>query len=258
MQDLKIAMVQSMLHWEKIDENLSMFTQKILPLGEEIDLIILPEMFTTGFTMNAQEVAEEMDGKGVQWMLDMAKLKDAVITGSLIIKEEDKYYNRLIWALPDGTYQYYDKRHLFSMAGEEKVFTPGKRKLVVEWKGWKICPMICYDLRFPVWARNKEGYDLLIYIACWPERRIQHWRKLLPARAIENESFVVGVNRYGDDGNGIRYNGESMLVNPMGEVMVDITYMEGITVNTLDYNEITLMRRYMPFLKDMDSFNITT
>jgi predicted amidohydrolase len=256
MQDLKLALVQSTLQWEDVDGNLKMFTEKLEKVTSGPDIIILPEMFTTGFTMHPKGLAESMDGKAVKWMTETAKSKKAVITGSLIVEEKDHFYNRLIWACPDGTLDYYDKHHLFSMAGEEKVYTPGNKKLVVEVNGWKICPMVCYDLRFPVWIRNTENYDLLIFSANWPEKRILHWRKLLQARAIENQCYVAGVNRYGQDGNEIRYEGSSMVVDPMGEIQTEIVCMDSIAVQSLNYSEITKVRRHMPFLKDMDRFTI--
>jgi predicted amidohydrolase len=257
MQDLKIALIQSILHWEAVDANLKMFTDKIENISTSSDIIILPEMFTSGFTMHPERVAQGMNGIAVNWMLEMADKKNAVICGSLIISEHGKYYNRLIWAKPDGSLDFYDKRHLFSMAGEEKVYQPGHKKLIVEVKSWKICPMVCYDLRFPVWIRNSEQYDLLIFSANWPEKRISHWRKLLQARAIENQCFVAGVNCYGSDGNGVNYNGCSMVVDPMGEILSEIIDMDSIAVQNLQKEDITRIRRYMPFLKDMDPFTIS-
>jgi predicted amidohydrolase len=256
MQDISIALVQSHLHWEDREANLAMFDSKLDELTSYADIIILPEMFSTGFSMRPQDLAEGMDGPSVSWMQQKAADKNAVITGSLIIEEKDAYFNRLIWSQPDGSLSWYNKRHLFSMAGEEKVYFPGNEKLIVEWKGWKICPMICYDLRFPVWTRNVENYDLLIFAANWPERRIQHWRKLLQARAIENQCYVAGVNRTGSDGSGINYTGNSMLVDPQGEIQAEIDNMESIAVCELKREVITHTRRYMPFLRDKDEFRL--
>lgn len=249
-------MVQTHLHWEKPEDNRKMFEDKLEDLQTPADIFLLPEMFTTGFTMEPKELAESMSGKSVAWMQKMANLKNAVITGSLIIEENGAYYNRLIWMQPDGQVQWYNKKHLFSMAGEDEVYFPGSEKLLVSWKGWKICPMICYDLRFPVWVRNTEDYDLLLFAANWPERRIMHWRKLLQARAIENQCFVIGVNRVGLDGNGVNHTGNSMAVDPMGEILIEIENQDSIAIASLDYDEITRARRYMPFLKDRDSFEL--
>jgi omega-amidase len=257
MQDLKIAMVQSQLHWEDIDANLSMFGDKISAINEQVDIIVLPEMFATGFSMKPEGKAEKMDGKSINWMKSMASKSNAVVTGSLMMEEDGKFYNRLIWMRPDGTYSYYNKRHLFSMAGEEKVYTPGNKKLIETVKGWKICPMICYDLRFPVWIRNLENYDVLIFAANWPEKRIQQWRKLLQARAIENQCFVIGLNRVGKDGNDFAYIGHSMMVDTQGEIQLEIENEEKTAIVTLNYESLTLTRRYMPFLADRDQFELT-
>jgi len=254
MQDLKIAMVQSFQHWEDIDANLKMFGEKIRSISEPVDIIVLPEMFSTGFSMNPASLYETMDGKAVNWMKAMASESKAVIAGSLIIKENENYYNRLVWIRPDGSYNTYDKRHLFSMAGEEKVFAPGSEKLIVVVNGWKICPMVCYDLRFPVWIRNVENYDLLLFVANWPDKRIEHWRKLLQARAIENQCFVVGVNRVGLDGNEIPYTGHSMFVNSQGEIQAEIIDEEKIEIINLNDESLNITRKYMPFLNDRDGF----
>lgn len=257
MHDLKVALVQSDIKWHDIHYNIRMFERKLLDFTTEADLVLLPEMFTTGFTMDAGEFAETMNGKTIEWMLSIAAEINAVITGSIIIKEADKYFNRLIWARPDGTLDYYDKRHLFSMAGEEKVYTPGNKKLIVELNGWKICPMICYDLRFPAWVRNQENYDLSVFVASWPEKRISHWRKLIQARSIENQCYTIGVNRIGSDNNEINYNGSSMIIDPMGEIKIEMILSNSVVVKTLYYDEITRIRRYMPFLKDQDNYAIT-
>jgi omega-amidase len=256
MQDLKVALVQSHLHWEKPADNRKMFEDKLEDMQTPADIFLLPEMFTTGFTMEPKGLAENMSGETVAWLQKIANLKNAVVTGSIIIEENGAYYNRLIWMQPDGQVQWYNKKHLFSMAGEEKVYFPGSEKLLVTWKGWKICPMICYDLRFPVWVRNVEDYDLLLFAANWPERRIMHWRKLLQARAIENQCFVIGVNRVGLDGKGINHTGNSMAVDPMGEILLEIENQDAIAIASLDQDELVRARRYMPFLKDRDSFEL--
>ena len=202
MKDLQIAIIQTDILWEDIEGNLKKFSKLISTIDQSVDLIVLPEMFSTGFSMRSNEMAESMDGKAVLWMKEMASSTNACITGSVIIKDMGKNYNRLIWATPNGEVSHYDKRHLFRMSKEQEHFSAGEKKLIVELKGWKICPLICYDLRFPVWARNKENYELLIYVANWPAPRKKVWETLLQARAIENISYVVGVNRIGEDGNG--------------------------------------------------------
>jgi predicted amidohydrolase len=259
MQTLKIALVQADQKWEDKAGNLALFEERLNDIQkqeERPDIIVLPEMFTTAFTMEPEKLAEGMDGEGVNWMQRMARKLNAIITGSLIIKESGAYFNRLIWMMPDGSMSFYNKRHLFSMAGEEKVYFPGTEKLIVEYKGWKICPVVCYDLRFPVWLRNTERYDVLIVAANWPERRIQHWRKLLQARAIENQCYVAGVNRVGVDGNQFNYSGSTMYVDPMGEILSELVNEEGIILAELQREVLTHTRRYMPFLNDMDSFTI--
>jgi omega-amidase len=220
MDNLKITVFQGYLFWENIDKNLQNITLRLENIREKTDLIILPEMFTTGFTMNAAQFSEPMDGKSMKWMYDIAQKYNAVITGSLIIKDENKYYNRLIWMRPDGTYEYYDKRPLFAMGKEDDTYTAGDKRLIVELNGWKICPMICYDLRFPVWLRNVDAeYDLMIFVANWPERRALHWRTLIPARAIENQAYVIAVNRVGHDGNEVYHSGDSTCIDPNGKVI---------------------------------------
>ena len=256
MQTLKVALVQAYLHWEDKKANLDMFNHKLEGIAEEVDIMVLPEMFATGFSMTPEGLEETMDGSIVAWMKSISVKKNAAITGSLIVKENGNYYNRLIWVQPDGTIHTYDKHHLFSMTGEEKVYTPGNEKLVIDWRGWKICPMICFDLRFPVWIRNVEMYDALIFVANWPERRVQHWRKLLQARAIENQCFVVGVNRVGADGNGITHTGNSMFVDQLGEIQLEIEDIEDIKIVEFNRDALTHTRRYMQFLKEMDSFDL--
>ena len=254
--ELSIALVQTSLHWENADANLNMLDERLLGLAGKSDIIVLPEMFSTGFSMNAENLAEEMHGKSVQWMIEKSRQLNSVITGSLIIKEKEHYFNRLVWAQPDGIIFHYDKRHLFSMAGEEKVYSPGNKKLIIEYKDWKICPLICFDLRFPVWIRNVEEYDALIFVANWPERRIQHWRKLLAARAIENQSYVIGVNRVGEDGNEFGYTGHSAAIDPMGDTMIEIENEEKTVIVTLIKEEVIKLRRYMQFLRERDNFKI--
>jgi omega-amidase len=257
MQDLKVALVQTDLVWENKKQNLSNIEKSIELLSADIDVIILPEMFNTGFSMNPAPIAETMEGDAVNWMKRISHEKNAAITGSLIITEGNGYYNRLIWMLPDGSYSFYDKKHLFTLAGEQNFYKAGNKSIIVEYKGWKICPMICYDLRFPVWLRNTENYDCLIVVANWPERRISHWEHLLVARAIENQCFVIGVNRVGTDGNDFYYNGSTMIVNPMGKKMLKISDLNTVVVASLKYNQITQIRKDLPFLNDRDQFSIS-
>ncbi|TSJ39259.1 amidohydrolase [Mucilaginibacter corticis] len=257
MENLKITSFQGYLFWEKIDQNLQNIALRLSGIREKTDLIILPEMFNTGFTMNASELAEPMGGKTMQWMHKIAKQYDCVVTGSLIIAEKGKYYNRLIWMLPEGTCNYYDKRHLFALGKEHHTYTAGTKKLIVELKGWKICPMICYDLRFPVWMRNvKETYDLLLIVANWPERRALHWRTLIPARAVENQAYVIGVNRVGHDGNEVYHSGDSTCIDPNGNVVYYKRDEEDVYTFTIVADEIQKTRRAMPFLKDADEFTL--
>ena len=258
-ENLNIALIQSHLAWENPVHNRLMFSQKILGLDEKVDLVILPEMFTTGFTMNAAEVAETMSGVTVEWMAKMASLKNCAVTGSVIIEEKGKYYNRLIFMLPDGSFQYYDKHQLFTLAKEEEVFTAGNTQVIIEYQGWKIKPLICYDLRFPVWARNTEDYDVLLYVASWPHMRIQAWDSLLKARAIENMCYCIGVNRVGLDGKGFEYNGHSTVYNALGEQLVEEAPVETETIlyNSLQKSHISQLRSKLGFLADRDSFTIT-
>jgi len=257
-KDLKVTIVQTNLAWENVDANLSSFSQKLESLEpSSTDLIVLPEMFSTGFTMNASTVAESMNGKAVEWMAKIAAQKNAVITGSCIIKDDGKFYNRLIWMRPDGTYEYYNKRHTFRMAEENKTYASGDKKLIVELAGWKICPLVCYDLRFPVWSRNTGNYDCLIYVANWPERRSYAWRHLLIGRAIENQSYVVGVNRIGKDGKDIDYSGYSVVLNAKGEPISNTKpNTESIETVSLSYQELENYRKEFPVSLDADKFSI--
>ncbi len=256
MQDLKVALLQSSLHWEDAASNRQMFDEKLASVLDDRDVILLPEVFTTGFSMNVENLAEPAEGPSMKWMATWAEKKDAVIAGSLIIKEKEKFYNRLIWMHPDGSYRYYNKRHLFVMAKEDKHFTHGKEKLILEWRGWKLCPLICFDLRFPAFVRNQEYYDAMICVANWPAKRSGHWRTLLPARAVENQCYVVAVNRTGADGNDIEHRGDSCLIDPMGETLLSAAWQENILNASLQKESITKTRRYMPFLEDQDSYKL--
>lgn len=269
--NLKITIIQSELHWENIAKNLAMFSEKIDSINVVTDVIVLPEMFTTGFTMNAKKLAETMDGKTVAWMKQHAKNKGAVIIGSLIITENNNFYNRLIWAQPNGEVYHYDKRHLFRMANEHETFSSGNSRLIMAWKGWKICPLVCYDLRFPVWSRNKSitphssltthhpspAFDCLIYVANWPEARKEPWSKLLEARAIENQVYVVAVNRVGLDGKDIPYSGNSAVIDPKGYVISNIiAHQNSIQTIELNRQELEDFREKFPVGLDGDDFEI--
>jgi omega-amidase len=224
---------------------------------EKTDLIVLPEMFNTGFSMNATELAEPMQGKTMQWMLEVADRYDCVVTGSLIIEEQGKYYNRMIWMLPDGSFEKYDKHHLFSMGDENKFYTAGAEQVVVELKGWKIRLAICYDLRFPVWLKNQQDtYDILLVIASWPDKRSSHWKALIPARAIENQSYVIGVNRVGHDGNETYHSGHSMCIDAYGNTVYYKPEDEDLYTFSITYEDLVKTRRSFPFLKDGDDFKI--
>ncbi len=255
MQDLNVSLVQPDIAWENKSANLEKY-DNLLKEVINPDVVVLPEMFNTGFSMKAPDLAESMDGQSIEWLAEKAKRLQSVVMGSLIIEERGNYYNRLVWMQPDGQRHTYDKRHLFSMTEEPKYFTPGKAKLIVEWKGWKICPMVCFDLRFPVWIRNAEEYDCFIVNANWPERRSNHWRTFLQSRAIENQVYCIGVNRVGKDGNEVYFCGDSMVVDPLGEPRVHTKHSEQVLNYTLDYEEIRKIRRYMPFLKERDQFNL--
>lgn len=255
METIKITIFQAYLFWENVEKNLNNLELRLSSLREKTDLILLPEMFNTGFTNNVEKCAETMDGPTMHWLYEMSKKFDCVVAGSLIIQEEGKYYNRFVWMSPNGSFVKYDKRHLFGMAGEDQYFEPGNQRVILQLKGWKICPMICYDLRFPVWSRNQnEAYDLLVYIASWPDKRSGHWRSLIPARAIENQAFVIGVNRVGYDGNEIYYSGGSMCISPMGDVVYYKPEDEDLYTFTLNPKDLITARTEFPFLKDGDDF----
>ncbi|RKS26161.1 putative amidohydrolase [Flavobacterium endophyticum] len=253
---MKIALIQAPLIWENPQANREYFEERINSIEQEIDLIILPEMFTTGFTMNPKNVAETMQSETILKLKDLAKNKNTAIIGSLIIVENEKYYNRLIFVFPSGEIEYYDKRHLFSLAGEEKIYTSGKEKQIVEYKGWKICPMICYDLRFPVFSRNTEDYDLLLYVANWPKPRTNAWDILLKARSVENMCYTLGVNRIGFDESGHEYVGHSQAIDFLGNTIINAEESEGIIIADLDKNAMLEARHKFGFLNDRDAFEI--
>lgn len=258
MEDLlKAAIVQTDIIWENPNQNRINFSFKINGLSNDVDLIILQEMFVTGFTNHVQNFYENMDGETVQWMLQKAHEKEALLIGSLIIKEGEEFFNRLIVAFPNGELKYYDKRHLFSYAGEDDVFTAGNSRLVFDYKGFKICPLVCYDLRFPVWSRNTKDIDVLIYIANWPKPRINAWDILLKARAIENLCYVIGVNRLGKDFNNLEYLGHSAVIDAMGNSVLDFEEGKEMTKTiTLSKDHIENTRSKFDFLADKDEFEI--
>lgn len=254
-ETLKIALIQSDLVWENPAENRDNFTKKIKSIVEAVDVIILPEMFSTGFTMNAKAVAETMNGDTVNWMKELAFKQNAAIVGSLVILDENKFYNRLLFVEPSGEITRYDKRHTFTLVGEEKIYTAGDNKIIIDYKGWKICPLICYDLRFPVWARNIEDYDVLLYVANWPTPRVSAWDVLLKARAIENMSYCIGVNRVGIDGVNSKYSGHSAVYNVLGEGLSAIKPNEEyIEIVTLEKRHISAYRNKFKFLNNRDFF----
>lgn len=258
-QNLKVTVFQAYLFWENIDKNLQNIGLRLSGgVREKTDLIVLPEMFSTGFSMKAKELAEEMDGKTMQWLSKTAANYDCVVTGSLIIKENGHYYNRMVWMLPSGEYQFYDKHHLFTMGDEDKNFTAGNQQLIVELKGWKIRLAVCYDLRFPVWLRNKDAaYDILLLVASWPDKRSSHWRTLIHARAIENQSYVIAVNRVGHDGNQVYHSGHSMCIDPHGNTVYYKPEDEDLYTFSINYTDLEKTRMQFPFLKDADHFNIS-
>lgn len=256
MSTLVVTVVQADLLWQDAAGNRRHFTTVIEDLQEPADLIVLPEMFTTGFSMDAPELAETMDGDSVAWMRKMAASSNAAVCGSLIIADNQQYFNRFICASPAGDLQCYDKRHLFRLAHEQDHYAAGADLLTFELKGWRICPLVCYDLRFPVWSRNRDSYDLLLYVANWPERRHRAWETLLRARAIENQSYVAGVNRTGSDGNDIPYIGGSAIIDHLGEDLANLGDQTGTVSVELDLEQLRVFRERFAFHKDADSFTL--
>ena len=253
---MRVALIQSPLVWENPKANRVYFEEKINGISESVNLIVLPEMFSTGFTMNPAAIAETMQGETVLWMQTLAKDKKTAVTASLVIEEGGCFYNRMLFVYPSGEILHYDKRHLFTLAGEDRIYTAGEQKLIVDYLGWKICPMVCYDLRFPVFSRNVENYDLLLYVASWPEKRTQAWDVLLKARAIENMSYVVGVNRIGTDDNGHGYSGHTQVVDCLGDYLLEPKESEGVFLLVLDRESMLATRKQLGFLKDQDLFKM--
>jgi predicted amidohydrolase len=253
---MKIALIQSDLVWENSLKNRENFDLLINEIKEEVHLIVLPEMFSTGFTMNASAVAETMQGETIDWMKFKANQKKTAITGSLVITENGNFYNRMFFVFPSGEIQYYDKRHSFSLAGEDKVYTRGEKKVIIEYLDWKICLQVCYDLRFPVFARNVENYDVLLYVANWPKVRTNAWDALLKARAIENLSYTIGVNRVGLDANNYEHIGHSQAVDFLGNYILEPQEKKGVFIVELDKNTLYETRKKLDFLSDKDQFEI--
>lgn len=253
---MRIALIQTDLFWQNASKNRENFDSKINEISSQVDLIVLPEMFSTGFTMDASEVAETMQGETIEWMKLKAKQKNAAITGSVVITENGKYYNRMFFVFPSGEIQYYDKRHSFSLAGEDKVYTRGDQKVIVNYLDWKICLQICYDLRFPVFVRNAENYDLILYVANWPKVRTNAWDALLKARAIENLSYVIGVNRIGNDAHDYEHIGHSQAIDFLGNYILEPQEKNGVFVVELDKNTMYETRKKLDFLSDRDQFEI--
>lgn len=257
MNNLKVSCIQADLAWENIDQNLNMFSEKLNTIPKDTELVVLPEMFTTGFTMNSKELAEPMNGKSFQWLKEKSENHNKIILGSIIIKQESNYYNRCITMFPDGNYYTYDKGHLFRMEREHIDFTKGESKTIFKYNDWRISTLICYDLRFPVWSRNQNDYDLLVYIASWPESRREVWNTLLKARAIENQAYVIGVNRIGKDGEGITYSGDTVIINPKGQIIKKANdYSEEIISAELSLDELKKFRDKFPVHVDADQFKI--
>lgn len=257
MEDLRLTLIQTELAWEDPKANRDHFSEKLKALAGTTDLILLPEMFTTGFSMDSAKMAEEKEGPTLRWLQEQAQKTKAALSGSVIVKEGKHYYNRLYFVTPSGNYKQYDKRHLFSYAGEDGSYTAGEKKLIVEYKGWRICPLICFDLRFPVWSRNTEDYDLLFYIANWPQERIQSWDFLLQARSIENLCYTAGLNRIGQDPKAGAYNGHSAVYDALGNKISATNWEEEFTQTIwLKGEHLASTRKKFRFLPERDQFKI--
>lgn len=254
---LRVTLVQTALAWQDPAANRRNLAVHFRGLVGHTDLVVLPEMFSTGFTMDAEALAEDMDGPTIGWMREEAAALGCVIAGSLIVRDRGRCHNRLVWARPDGTLEHYDKRHLFRIADEQRHFAAGDRRVVVELKGWRVCPMVCYDLRFPVWSRNHDDYDVLLYVANWPQRRAHAWSTLLRARAIENLAYVVGVNRIGKDGNGATYAGDSVALDFLGQPLSSEGGGDRVETAVLDLESLRAHRQSFPAHLDADRFELT-
>lgn len=262
MSRLRVTLIQSSIHWENKVANLSMFENKIREISNPGHVVILPEMFTTGFSMSPEKFGEAGEGDTMKWLRQVSAEKKVIITGSFIAEEAGDYFNRLVWMLPNGNYGQYDKRHLFAFAGENEHYKAGNKRLIASVNGWKVNLQVCYDLRFPVWARQQYDdkgnfeYDVLLYVANWPERRSLAWRTLLQARAIENQCYVIGLNRVGNDGNEIYHSGDSMVIDPLGEILYHAEHAEEVVTIQLDKQHLETVRNKFPFWRDADSFYI--
>jgi len=254
MSELRISLVQASLIWQDAAANRRHFEAVIGELEGDTDVVVLPEMFSSGFSMTPRQCAEPMDGATVAWMTALAARHKIAVCGSLAIREGAAFYNRFVFMPPDGIFTVYDKRHLYTLSGEDRVYHRGRVHVVIDYRGWRICPQICYDLRFPAWCRNRAGFDLLVFVASWPDTRRQHWRSLLRARAIENQCYVVGVNRLGEDGNGYRYVGDSTVCEYSGEPIVELGREPRIATVSLDLSAQAAYREKLPFLRDADDY----
>ena len=253
---MKVTIIQSNIIWENVEQNFKNFSEKINSIQEKTNLIILPEMFATGFSMKP-EIFAKFEKNQINWLKKHAEIKNAVITGSIITEKNKQYFNSLIWMQPNGEFSVYNKKHLFSCACENKSYSGGNKYLIAKINNWKIRPLICYDLRFPVWSRNKNNYDVLIYVANWPEKRNDAWKTLLKARAIENQAYVIGVNRIGNDGNNIYHSGDSVVIDPKGNIISKTkAHEENIETVTLNFEELNNFRKKFPLTNDADKFEI--
>lgn len=256
---LNVALVQASPAWENWLDNQIKYGELLRPLvNQSVDLIVLPEMFSTGFTMSPKAVAQSNTGQTVEWMLEQARQLNSYVVGSIVTEDRGAFYNRMYWAGPEGTLQYYDKKHLFTFAGEDHQYTPGETHCIVDIHGWKFASFICFDLRFPAWCRNtaNQSYDVAVFIASWPQVRREHWATLLRARAIENQAYVIGVNRVGQDGNSIDYCGDSQVIDGLGNVQVSLAHNEAIHIASLDRSDLNAIKIRFPFLKEADKFTL--
>ena len=264
MNDLRISLVQGETRWHDPAANREYYGALVAPLGGRTDLVLLPETFTSGFSNEAIDQAETMDGPTVEWIRGQARALDAAVAGSVQLRTSEGVFNRMLFATPDGGLVHYDKRHLFRYAGEHERYAPGARRVLLDWRGWRICPLVCYDLRFPVFSRNRFDasragaldYDLLLYVANWPSPRAQAWRTLLRARAIENLSYVAGLNRVGTDGNGHRYDGESAVIDFLGDAVSECADMEVVATTTISGERLQAHRAHFPAMLDADRFQL--
>ena len=256
LESLRLGLVQAKLRWREPEANRGHLEELLARAGEGMDLAILPETFTTGFLGDPGVAEEGMEGETVEWMQAVAARRECVLAGSAVITTPAGRRNRLLWVQPDGTVQFYDKRHLFGMGGEEQRYVAGDERVVFHWRGWRICPQVCYDIRFPVWCRNRNDYDLLLVVANWPQPRVDAWSLLLRARAVENQCFVAAVNRVGEDGNGVRYPGASVVHDPMGGAVLQLGGEECLQTARVDLATVREVREKLPFLRDADDFHL--